>query len=284
MKWLENFDAIDPKWIYLVMALAIVVPVLKPVGLSIAVDKDTTLKVYDWIESLNPGDIVVGDVAFSGGSEGELGPQLQAWFRHCLQKGVKVIMVAQWNTGARLGYQDMEVVANQAKAEGISAEYGVDWVYVGYKAGGTNTWRAMQMDFWGSCGKTDMLGNSFDDLPLMKRFTKWDKESAKGLIIFAAGSPGVPTYTTYFPDYQIYVGSVAVEVPGQMNLLRAGQIKGLLPGLPGAAQYEILLNRPGKAVKLMDAQSFGHLWIIALVILGNVAYYLKLKNRKKPAA
>lgn len=96
-------------------------------------------------------------------------------------------------------------------------------------------------------------------------------------------SPGVPTYTTYFPDYDIYVGSVAVEVPGQMNLLRAGQIKGLIPGLPGGAQYEILLQRPGRAVKLMDAQSMGHLWIIVLVILGNIAYVYRVRRKQKPA-
>ena len=63
-----------------------------------------------------------------------------------------------------------------------------------------------------------------------------------------------------------------------MNNLRAGQIKGMLCGLPGAAEYEILLNRPGKTVKLMDAQSMGHLWIIVLVILGNIAYYAKVKS------
>lgn len=280
MNWIEKFDSIDPRWIYFIMALSLVLPVLKPIGLAITIDEVTTIPVYNWIESLEPGDIVIGDIAFSGGSEGELGPQLQAWFRHCMMKGVKVIMVAQWNTGERLGYTLLEEIAQELEEEGVSAEYGVDWAYPGYKPGGTTLWRQMQLDFWEACAEVDMLGNSFDDLPLMHRFRKWDKASSKGIMAFVAGSPGLPTYTTYFPDYNIYLGNVAVQVPGAMNNLRAGQIKGLLAGLPGGAEYEILLDRPGKAVKLMDAQSLGHLWIIVLVILGNIGFYSKMKHGK----
>ncbi len=278
MKWFEKFESIDPRWIYLIMALSLTIPVLKPMGLAITIDQETTIPVFNWVESLKPGDIVVGDIAFSGGSAAELGPQLQSWFRHCLMKGVKVVMVAQWNTGERLGYTLMEEVAEEMKAEGVSAEYGVDWVYVGWKAGGTTTWRNMQLEFWDTCAKTDMLGNSFEDLPLMERFRKWDKATTKGIMAFLSGSPGLPTYTTYFADYDIYVGNVAVQVPGAMNNLRAGQIKGLLCGLPGGAEYELLLERPGQAVKLMDAQSMGHLWIIVLVILGNIAFYTRVKS------
>lgn len=276
MKWFENFGSIDPRWIYLIMAIALAIPLLKPMGLAITIDQETTVPVFNWIDSRQPGDIVVGDIAFSG--PGELGPQVQAWFRHCMLKGVKVVMVAQWNTGERLGYTLINEVVEELKAEGVSAEYGVDWVYVGWKPGGTTTWRNMQLDFWDTCAKADMLGNSFEDLPLMERFRKWDKDTTKGVMAFLAGSPGLPTYTTYFADYDIYVGNVAVQVPGAMNNLRAGQIKGMLCGLPGAAEYEILLNRPGKTVKLMDAQSMGHLWIIVLVILGNIAYYAKVKS------
>lgn len=86
MEWLKRLDSIDPRWVYVIMALSLVFPVLKPIGLAISINKETTIPVYNWIESLQPGDIVVGDVSFSGGSEGELGPQLQAWFRHCMQR------------------------------------------------------------------------------------------------------------------------------------------------------------------------------------------------------
>ena len=42
-----------------------------------------------------------------------------------------------------------------------------------------------------------------------------------------------------------------------------------------SSQYEILTGKPGLS-ELMDAQSMGHLWIIILVILGNIGYRLKM--------
>jgi hypothetical protein len=50
----------------------------------------------------------------------------------------------------------------------------------------------------------------------------------------------------------------------------------------GAAEYEILVNHPGKAVAGMDAQSFAHVLIVLFIILGNVGYVLagKAKDRR----
>ncbi|MGB4748831.1 MAG: hypothetical protein WBH67_05180 [Bacillota bacterium] len=79
-------------------------------------------------------------------------------------------------------------------------------------------------------------------------------------------------------DCDIYVGCVAVNVAGNQSILRSRQIKGLLAGLGGAAQYEKLLGRPGDATSLMDAQGLGHAMIIVLIVLGNISYILKKKN------
>ncbi|MGC4096197.1 MAG: hypothetical protein QM706_03695 [Nitrospira sp.] len=61
--------------------------------------------------------------------------------------------------------------------------------------------------------------------------------------------------------------------PGLYPLLRSGQINGLIGGLRGAAEYESLIDRKGKAVAGMDAQSATHVAIIALVIMCNVFYF-----------
>lgn len=281
MKFLQRFDEINPKVVYLLMAIALTLPVIKPIGMPITINKDMTMPVYNWIESLQPGDVVIFDTAYSGGSDAELTPQLKAWFYHCMKKGVKAIGVSQWEPGGPMAWPALNQVAEQCKAEGISAVYGVDWVYVGYKSGGTNTWRAMQTDFWKACGNVDYMRNDFSTLPLMQKVRKWDKESVKGIMIFSAGDPGIGTYTTLYPDHNIYVGNVAVQVATASNLLRSGQIKGILAGLRGAAEYEKLIGKPGYATRLMDAQSAGHLIIIVLVILGNISFILKGGSKKK---
>lgn len=284
MKFMERFDQINPKIVYLLMAIALVFPVLKPIGLPLTVDQQLTKPVYDWIESLNPGDIVIFDAAYGGGSDSELGPQLKAWFTHCMMRGIKVVGVAQWEPGATLAWESLKQVSAQLEAEGISAKYGVDWAFPGYKAGTPTTWRAMQDDMWNACGNVDWEKTPFSQIPLMERVRKWTPETVKGIIIFSAGSPGIPTYTSYFPEHKLYVGDVAVQVAGTSNLLRSGQVKGILPGLRGAAEYEKLIDRPGLGVKLMDAQSLGHSIIIILVILGNIGYRVKMRGAKKRSA
>jgi len=284
VKFLERFDEINPKLIYLLMAIVLIFPVLKPIGMPISIDQQLTQPVFNWIEGLNAGDIVIFDAAYGGGSDAELTPQLKAWFTHCMRKGVKVVGVAQWEAGATLAYDALKTLAPSLEAKGISVKYGVDWVMAGFKAGGQTTFRAMQDDFWKTCGNIDWLKNDFSTLPLMANVKKWTKDTIKGFICYSAGSPGIPTYTTYFPDQNLYVGDVAVQVAGTSNLLRSGQAKGIIPGLSGAAQYEKLIGEPGYGVKLMDAQSLGHVLVIVLVVLGNVGYRLKLRNANRRSA
>ncbi len=82
------------------MAIALAIPLLKPMP-AITIDQETTVPVFNWIDNLQPGDIASETLHLAGQGAG---PQVQAWFRHCMLKGVKVVMVAQWNTGERLGY------------------------------------------------------------------------------------------------------------------------------------------------------------------------------------
>ncbi len=283
MGFFQKFDEINPKVIYVIMAVALIAPVLKPIGMPITITEQLTTPVYKWMESLQPGDVVFFDSAYSGGSDSELGPQLSAWFYHAMKRGVKVVGVSQWADGAPLAYATLKRVSAEAEKDGYSAKEGTDWVYVGYKAGGVSIWRGMQTDFGKACAYKDYNNVDFKDLPLLAKVPAWDTKATKGLIVFASGSPGVPTYTTYFPDHNIYIGNVAVQVAGSMSLLRSGQVKGVLAGLRGAAEYEKLLGRPGTATKLMDAQSLGHVIIIALIILGNVAYLSKKVSKKKAA-
>lgn len=138
---------------------------------------------------------------------------------------------------------------------------------------GENIWQKRK-----TCGNTDFFGNQFSTLPLMERVKKWDVDTSKSFIVFTGGSPGVGTFLVNWAEHDIYCGSGMTMVAGLMSPLRVGQIKGLMGGTGGAAQYESLLNRKGEATALQDAQSLGHLLIIVLVILGNVSFVLKRKS------
>ncbi len=69
--------------------------------------------------------------------------------------------------------------------------------------------------------------------------------------------------------------------PNYYNYLQSGQIFGLIGGLRGAAEYEELVNHPGKAVRGMFVQSIAHLLIVAFIILGNVTYIIERRRGRK---
>ena len=72
----------------------------------------------------------------------------------------------------------------------------------------------------------------------------------------------------------------AVSVAGCAPYVQSGQIVGVVGGLGGAAEYEKLVDHPGKATAGMGAQSMGHLLILALVILGNIGYISTKRSKE----
>ena len=71
----------------------------------------------------------------------------------------------------------------------------------------------------------------------------------------------------------IVMGTGSVSVPGEMPYYASGQYKGLLAGLRGAAEYELLTGYPGSAILGMDAQSAAHFLVIALIAIGNIGFF-----------
>ena len=78
-------------------------------------------------------------------------------------------------------------------------------------------------------------------------------------------------------------GTTAVSAPKYYAFVGAGQFVGLLGGMKGAAEYEILVGKKAKAVVGMGAQSLVHLLIIGFVILGNLGYFLGPRTKKRSA-
>jgi hypothetical protein len=69
-------------------------------------------------------------------------------------------------------------------------------------------------------------------------------------------------------------------VSGLYPYLNTGQLVGLIGGLKGAAEYEKLIAKEGKATLGMKVQSIVHLMIILMVIFGNVVYLLSMRQKK----
>jgi hypothetical protein len=74
----------------------------------------------------------------------------------------------------------------------------------------------------------------------------------------------------------ILAGSAALE-PAASPFLdpSAGQLRGSIHGLSGAAAYEALRGARGDAIRSLNALTAGHIAIVSLMIVGAIFYGLK---------
>jgi hypothetical protein len=72
-----------------------------------------------------------------------------------------------------------------------------------------------------------------------------------------------------------------MAVPATMIQVAAGNYKEIVPGLTGAAEYELLLGQPGVGLVSTDSISLSHMAMIALVVIGNIGYLMARSEGKE---
>lgn len=264
----------DPRWIFLLTLIILAVPLLFPMGIPLIVGVNAS-EFYNRIESLPEGSIV----AFSWGADSmtwmEQGLGATAILTHLMMKpGIKIVAFSDMAQGPMYWRMTLEKIGTFGK------EYGVDYVYLGYLPGEESMFSAVAADVWGACGGIDTYGKRLETLPLMK-----DIHNAHDFALLIQLPNGInPTnmiirqwVTPYgIPFYCIPLGAVQTSL---VPYRKTGQISGWIGSAREAAEYELLMKKPGLALAGMDAQSVGHIYIIALVILGNVGYFVKRTRR-----
>lgn len=268
MSFPEKMLRIDRRIIFFVIGLCTLVPLLYPVGLPIKGTPEVRA-VYDYIESLPDGSVFLLSMDFDPASKPELEPQALALLRHAFSRNLRVIVMTLWLPGTGLAEQTVNRVAQE-----LGKVNGEDYVFLGYSPGvgaliigmGQDLYKAFPSDYYGNPTKKLAV---LKDVPNLRHVNY--------VVSLAAGTPGVETWYLFGKDkYQFELGGgcTGVIAPGLYPLLRSGQINGLIGGMRGAAEYELLIDQSGSAVAGMDAQSATHFAIIVLVILCNTFYFM----------
>jgi hypothetical protein len=278
MKFLNYLLKIDRRIIYIVMGLLVMLPLIRPLGLGVN-SGPRAKALFDAIDAIPAGKTVLIAVDFDPSSMPELYPMLTAVMRHAFAKNLKVLLCGLWVTGAGLADQAAQTIPKE-----YGKEYGKDVVYLGWKAGvdavilgmGENIKNVYPVDYY---------GKPLDSLPMMREV----KQLRDIPIAFAisAGTPGYGDWLLYAQSrYGMKVGAgvTAVSAADAYPFLQSGQLTGLLAGMKGGAEYEVLIQRAGyskaymPAVAAMDSQSLAHVVILVLVIIGNIAYFATRKR------
>lgn len=272
MSFAERLLKIDRRVIFLLIAVCTLGPLLKPVGLAIKVSPEVH-GVYDYIESLPEGSVFLLSLDFDPASKPELYPQAVALLRHAFKRNLRVVGMTLWVTGTGMAE---EVIARTAREMG--KVNGQDYVFLGWSPGVGSLIITMGQDLY-KAFPSDYYNKPTRDLTVLKGVATLRDVSY--VVSLAAGTAGIETWYVFGKDkykFELGGGCTGVIAPGLYPLLRSGQINGLIGGLRGAAEYEVLIGEKGRAVAGMDAQSATHFAIIALVLMCNV---LHLAIRRK---
>jgi len=269
---------LDRRIIFLVIALCTLLPLLYPVGLAIKVSPEVKA-VYDYIEAMPEGSVFLLSLDFDPASKPELYPQAVALLRHAFRKNLRVIGMTLWLPGTGMADQ---VVSQMAREAG--KVNGKDYVFLGWSPGSSAVIINMGQDLY-KAFPTDYYNQPTKDLPVLNGVKTL--RDVNYVISLTAGTSGVESWYLFGKDkykFELGGGCTGVIAPGLYPLLRSGQINGLIGGLRGAAEYEVLIGKPGRAVAGMDAQSATHLAIIVLVIICNVLYLMTRRASQRRAA
>jgi len=268
-------QSVDTRIIRVLVFLAILIPLVNPLPVPMVVT-DAPRTLYDFIEQLPPGSVMLVDTNISAAYRPTLYGTAEAVFSHAMRRGLRVVLTSFAPEGPMFNEQMIESVAVPA-----GKVYGVDYVHLGYRAGGEGAVAEVLRDFHGAYD-TDFHGNRVADIPIMQ-----DVRTARDVslvVIHSAGGYAGGGWVRQAVDpygLPLAVSVTGVMAPSHYPYTDAGQIIALLSDMKSGAEYETLIQRPGVSLAGMGAQTFAHILIILLIFLSNVSYFANRGRRAK---
>lgn len=284
---IEKLANLDRRWIFLLMFLAVSIPILLELEFP---EKPTKLAqdVFDEIDKLQPGDKVLLAFDYDPASEGELGPMATSFILHCANKKLKMYFLSLFPVGPQMVEDGITKVILTDFPDLV---YGEDYVNLGYKPGYEGVIKVIMTDLR-ELYTTDARGQNIDQIPMCQ-----DVESIQDMKLIlnvSAGYPGSKEWVQYgvtaYPDkIAMVAGVTGVQAP-YMYPYVPKQLKGLLGAIKGAAEYETLVNEKyvegepkpeyREGVRRMGPQLVAHLLMIFLILAGNILYFLQKRIQR----
>lgn len=268
----DKISSLDRRWIYLLVAIAVILPLIFPADFPVRITPEAT-QLYDAIEALPDSSVVLLTFDYYPSSTAETEPMSFAALHQLFRKDCRVFTM----TTIPLGGPSIAERVTRAVALEYGKQYGIDFVNLGYKANYVAVLKGMGTSIE-AIYPTDNSGTPLAELPMMQNIKNYRDVS----FIFAVADNAIVEYWISIVNAQygtpVGAGVTAVSAPKYYSFVSSGQMTGLLGGMKGAAEYEQLVSKPAIAMKGMGIQSLIHLLIIGLVLVGNIGYFFGKKK------
>ena len=173
------------------------------------------------------------------------------------------------------------------KEFGDDYTYGTNYVNLGFRPGNEGVIKVVVTDLQ-DLYANDVNGEALQDIPMTKNIKNIQQMDL--IVNVSAGTPGAKEWVQYAASkYQIKMvaGVTGVGAPALYPYVPA-QLTGLLGAIKAAAEYEQTIidaypefaDNPAckEALRRMGPQLIAHIYIVVLIILGNVIYFTSKKR------
>jgi len=288
MNFFEKLMKLDRRWIFLFLIVVCVLTYVSKFQVPILVEPEVK-SIYDTLDGLREGDIVMVAIDYDPNSLAELHPMTYAIVEHCWRKNLRVIFTALSQNGPGMADQAIRDISDSLRQDrtyngvtykGREIVSGVDYCFLGYKPYYALVILAMGQNFR-LAFPSDYYGVPLDSLPMMKGVMNYGQvacvvDLSSGNITDAWISYGQGRF-----GFRLALGLTGVSTAQYYPYLGSGQVVGIMGGLLGAAQYEQLADNPGMAKDGMRVQLFAHMVIILFIVMGNVGYFAARRRQKQ---
>jgi len=244
-------DRLRTRWIiFSGLAIVVIVSYLITIKFKTA-PSPATLKAYKYLDTLPEKSVVIFSFDHEASSLPEIQPIALAMLRHAFKNDLKIVGLSLFAEGTAIGYDLLSKTARE-----YDRQYGSDYIFLGFKP----------------------QYNMTDTMPIMLGIDSYD--NIEMVVSIADGDRTVQwvEYAGARYNQKVMAGLTAAMITSYDPYLSSEQLYAVVGGLRGAAEYENLLDKRGGGSRGMLAQSAAHLYILALVIVGNIIYF---RNRRR---
>lgn len=288
----QRLLTIDRRWIYTILTLVVIVPLLIPFTIK-PKPAPPVERLFNYIDTMPPDKALVISVDFTPDTQAELLPMVIAMLRHAFATNHRVGVLALEVYGLGLARDALAQVSAEFNTHAITHDdsiiNGEDYVFWGW----TTPLVTIMLGMGERITKVfpvDYYGNRTESLPIMQQLRNYDDV---GILVTCAASAVPRSWINYAQvqfDVRLGCGITAVSAADFYPYLNSGQFTGMLAGMRGAAEYEELVEARmielgkdwglrRKGTEAMSSQTAAHMAIMLFIIVGNVAFIATRKRR-----
>lgn len=254
----------DVRIFYLIGLLVIVIPYLHPIGLPIPVN-DRVKVLYNYLTNLPPGSVVMIEQDGDPTQWADVRVGILAGMKLLLKQDIKIFLVHLKETPVTTTTPDL---LTRLEPVLINEEYGVDYAVFGFMPGLESAVASLAVNVPGTL-ISDIYGTSIENLPIMEGIKTGEDID---LVI----QTGLGYFSNYYLRHWQAVYGTPIIVMGhsgaltEMGYYLSGQYTALIGGSVEGGMLEFLMNEPGLGLQSSDIMSFGHVFLILLLVIGNI--------------